>query len=472
MLVLSFSWALVVDSIPAADRPYIGSSQTNSVIELAFGYNGASRLLGQSSPGGGGFQGDGGGQNNGGFRGGDGASMPFADGGSQPGGMGDGRMGFGGGSGGNPAGNFGGSPGGGGMFNTGTAGPLRLFQSSLSGQISWLLPFALISVVGLMSGIRRKQPLSDRQKESLFWLFWLLPIAGFFSIAGFFHQYYLIMLAPAIAALTGTGWVELLRCNRQRAGWRQWLLPLGILVTAAFQIYILLPYLSEIGYALPVVLGVIGFLLTLYFSLGVRKRHENQFLNLRPKIGKFAAVCGILVLLIAPLYWSATPLLYGDNAQMPAAGPQTSLDGNRQSFGGGQGGGQEKDSLNTQLLAYLEAHNSGEKFLFATSNSGTAEAYIIQSGKAVMAMGGFAGSDPILTVDKLKQMVAAKEVKYFLISGGGFGGGGSSDVQTWIKENGTVIPQSEWGGTSSDAGNGAGQMGMDGAGTLYEVSLQ
>ncbi|MDO3655601.1 hypothetical protein, partial [Bacillus subtilis] len=30
-----------------------------------------------------------------------------------------------------------------GMFGTGTKGPLRLFQSELSDQISWLLPFAL-----------------------------------------------------------------------------------------------------------------------------------------------------------------------------------------------------------------------------------------------------------------------------------------------------------------------------------------
>lgn len=47
LLILSFSWAIIVDSIPQSDRPYIGSSQTNSVLELAFGYNGLSRLTGQ-----------------------------------------------------------------------------------------------------------------------------------------------------------------------------------------------------------------------------------------------------------------------------------------------------------------------------------------------------------------------------------------------------------------------------------------
>ncbi len=40
LLALSVSWAAAVDSISASSRPYIGSSQTNSVLELAFGYNG------------------------------------------------------------------------------------------------------------------------------------------------------------------------------------------------------------------------------------------------------------------------------------------------------------------------------------------------------------------------------------------------------------------------------------------------
>jgi 4-amino-4-deoxy-L-arabinose transferase-like glycosyltransferase len=45
LLVVSFSWAIAVDSTPAADRPYVGSSKTNSVMELAFGYNGINRIL-------------------------------------------------------------------------------------------------------------------------------------------------------------------------------------------------------------------------------------------------------------------------------------------------------------------------------------------------------------------------------------------------------------------------------------------
>lgn len=486
LLAVSFSWPLIVDSIPKENRPYIGSSQTNSVLELAFGYNGISRLTGMGGPGGGNrgdnrsrISGDempdgqqwqqmpGQGQD-------DGGQMPAFDGRNPHGPMDDGGPGG----------------GGGGMFNTGTAGPLRLFQSQLSGQISWLLPFALLAAVGLLIGIRRKQQLTDKQKESLFWLAWLLPMMGFFSVAGFFHQYYLIMLAPAIAALTGAGWVELYSFSRNREGWKRWLLPAGLLLTTLFEIYVLLPYKTQIGLGWPVAVGVIGIGLSFVLCLPVKtdaalaaaSKNGNEptearnetftrttNIELRTSIFRAAAVGGILVLLAAPLYWAATPLLYGGNSMLPEAGPQ--LKSGNQAGMPGQNGvnmpGQMQENVDTKLLAYLTAHNTGEKYLFATTDSHTAAPYIIKTGKAVMAMGGFSGSDPILTVDKLKQMVANKEVKYFLISSGG-PGGGSSDVQAWIKQNGKEVPQEEW---QSSTGNSQGGMGRGGSSILYEVNL-
>ena len=45
MAVVSTSWPLAVDLTPTNQRPYAGGSQTNSVMELAFGYNGLARVL-------------------------------------------------------------------------------------------------------------------------------------------------------------------------------------------------------------------------------------------------------------------------------------------------------------------------------------------------------------------------------------------------------------------------------------------
>ncbi|MCC3376399.1 glycosyltransferase family 39 protein [Cohnella sp. REN36] len=545
MIVLSLSWALAVDVTSKDSRPYIGSSQTNSVLELAFGYNGISRLTGNGSgvPGGG-NRGGGGwpiggmsedgrgsarftdGQGRGGERGagfgdrqgradaqngavapngswsGNGSAQvaagqqpdtpPAADDGSGAAGSGalpdGGQPGDGGMNGGFPGGappNFGsagGARGGGagGAFNNGAIGPLRLFQSALSGQISWLLPFALLSAVGLLLGIRRRQPLTDKERMTLFWLAWLLPGMAFFSVAGFFHSYYLIMIAPPIAALFGGGWTELAERHRAKRDWTAYLFPAAIAVAAAFQLYILAPYASQIGRGWLVAVGL----------LGVGAAAALTAPAVKAPVFRVAVACALAGLLIAPLYWSATPLLYGGNSMIPSAGPDLNGSANRgmggfdganggtlPAFAAGQGPGGEGEAggVDEALYAYLTENNTGEPYLFATPNVNTAETYIIKTGKAVMAMGGFSGSDPILTVDKMKQLVADGKVKYFLLSGGGFGGGrgGSSEVTAWIQENGKLIDSSAWqSGNAGASGDGAGTNAgdrMGGSVALYLV---
>src|SRR5207245_1303100 len=46
LLVISLSWVVAVDLTPASQRPYVGSTQDNSEVSLAIGYNGIQRLLG------------------------------------------------------------------------------------------------------------------------------------------------------------------------------------------------------------------------------------------------------------------------------------------------------------------------------------------------------------------------------------------------------------------------------------------
>ena len=56
MVVAAGWWVAIVELVPASSRPYIGGSQTNSVLELTLGYNGFGRLTGNEigSVGGGG----------------------------------------------------------------------------------------------------------------------------------------------------------------------------------------------------------------------------------------------------------------------------------------------------------------------------------------------------------------------------------------------------------------------------------
>ena len=46
MAVAAGWWLVLVELWPASDRPYIGGSQTNSILELTFGYNGLGRING------------------------------------------------------------------------------------------------------------------------------------------------------------------------------------------------------------------------------------------------------------------------------------------------------------------------------------------------------------------------------------------------------------------------------------------
>ena len=506
---VSLSWALAVDYTSADSRPYVGSSQTNSVLELAFGYNGTERLLGQTTGNArgdmNGFGGDmqqpngnaqaqngnsssngSNGQNgmmhppstgsttngntqtqdgnssSGGSNGQNGAMQPPAAGGatdgSSQGANGGNQPPTGGGPGGGQGGGPGGGQGGGqsmNMFGTGDAGPLRLFQSALSGQISWMLPFALFGLLGMIiSWFRSRREKTGEMKETIFWAAWLVPVAGFFSIAGFFHHYYLIMLAPPIAALSGIGWYAMYSLYKNHKDWASYLLPAAVLMTAAFQVYILSAYTNQIGSAWMYVMGILGLGATIALLM-LKRSHP---------FGKQLTIISLCVLLLTPLYWSATPILYGGNSVLPESGPQLQSS---------NGGGMFSSDVDTGMLTYLRENNTGEDYLFATLTTVTAAPYIINADENVMALGGFNGTDPILSVSELKNLVKEGKVKYFLI---GDNNSGNSELVSWIKENGTEISSDEYSSTTNSTDSSAQQGTRGGPGgrpqqTLYKVEL-
>ncbi|MCY8533710.1 glycosyltransferase family 39 protein [Bacillus vallismortis] len=440
LAAVSLSWPLIVDNIPADKRPYIGSSQTNSVLELAFGYNGIQRLTGQNSGGQGGPDGDASKEmpssvNHSSQTDQSSSSSSSSDGqnDSMPAPPSNGQMPSGGQGG--PGGDGGeGSTGtgskmqsGSGMFGTGTPGPLRLFQQELFDQISWLIPFALFGIAGLLiAGAREKRRLSATQKETVFWVAWLVPIAGFFSVAEFFHHYYLIMLAPPIAALVGAGWVALVHLYRNQTGWTSWLLPAAIIATTGFELFILRNYTDQIGSGWSIGLGVIGALSAM--ALLMFKQRQKS-------ISYYVSLAALLTLLVMPIYWASTPLLYGGNSSQPETGPQLAS-------ASGKGMGMSEATVNEKLITYLEKHNAGAEYLFATTDSNTAAPYIIETKKAVMTIGGFSGSDPAITLTQFKKLVKEGKVKYFLASG--MGRGGNNDIVEWVQKNGKKVSSDQW----------------------------
>ena len=170
-------WVAIVLLTPASDRPYVGGSTDNNILNLTFNYNGFGRLTGN---GGGGF----------------GGTIP-RDLERILSGSGRGIPGPGGGI--------------GGAFG-GTTGITRLFQADFGGQIAWLLPAALLALAAML-WLSRRAPRTDRTRAAaLVWGGWLLVTGLVFSyMSGIIHPYYTIALAPAIGALVGIGSVELWR---------------------------------------------------------------------------------------------------------------------------------------------------------------------------------------------------------------------------------------------------------------------
>jgi 4-amino-4-deoxy-L-arabinose transferase-like glycosyltransferase len=477
LIAVSFAWVVAVDLTPAAERPYVGSSQHNSALELALGYNGLQRLLGRDTAGSGG-------------------SAPRADttvdatdagqagatAQTDAGTPTDAEM-AGDTSGAPRPDGAGGGPGGNG--ENGTAGPLRLFNAQLGGQTSWLVVPAVLGFGLAMwqTGIRRRR---DRRWQSvMLWGPWLAPAAAFFSVAGYFHRYYLVMLAPPAAALAGIGLAALWHGYR-RGGWQAWLLPVALFASAGVQAYLLRPYPDWSRWLTPLVVGlsVAAAAALVLARLRIRTR------LVRPVAGAALAL-GLMAVFVAPAVWSvetarlaaadglggipgggpAAAAGFGRQGPMPGgAPPDVNDDGARPDDAdagavdapptdgprageppdgmpagmpdGGMGG-----QVDQALLSYLEANRDGYTFLFATTSQQTASSVIIETGEPVMAMGGFLGSDPILTVDGLARDVSNGTVRYFVLGGGG--GGQNSDLTNWIKANATLVPASAWGGSTT-----------------------
>src|SRR5437763_8616986 len=426
LLAISLSWVVAVDLTPASQRPYVGSTQDNSELSLALGYNGIQRLLG-------GFGGFGGGSSA--NRAPNGTPPQFGSGGStNTGGIGAGQQ--------PPSGGSGGGGGIGGLFDSGTPGPLRLFIQPLAGQIASLLPFALLGAVAL-AWQRRPRLQSDRKQQSLLlWGMWLLTMGIFFSVASFFHQYYMTVMAPAIAALFGIGVVTMWQDYR-RGGWRGWLLPIALVATVAEQVYILSQYPTWGQRLIPPLVVLGGIAAGALIIARIAPRLHLTAPGRRVLVPALTA--GVLVLMLAPTVWAAIPILTSKEADMLVAGPTQTT-----SFGGNVGGGQSANaSSDAALIRYLEDHQGTAKYLVAVLSSKGADAIILATNKPVMTLGGFSGSDPILTTSQLAALVESGQVKYFLINGSG--GGSQSALIAWITQNCKVVPSSQWQSSSTSS---------------------
>jgi 4-amino-4-deoxy-L-arabinose transferase-like glycosyltransferase len=450
-------WVAVVALTPAADRPYVGGSQDNSIFNLIFGYNGFGRLTG------------------------------------------------------NETGSVGGGTVGGAMW--GPTGWTRLFNDSFGTMMSWLLPGALImGAILLLVTIRARR--TDRERAAL--LLWggALVCTGLtISMAqGIIHPYYTVALAPPLGALVGIATMGLWQRRESwlgrsglaaalaatvvwtwillghNTGWFPALRPLVAVVGTLGVVAILaLPYLRSVpklAVGLVAALGLGAALVVPLFSTVATAAtpHSGAIPTVNPTPaggqggpgGTFAGGGG-------PGAGSAFagrgfprggfPGANSSQGGFPGGGPGGgfpgggfpggsnsgtgtgsngfprrfpggAFPGGAHGAGGGGGGFLNSSQSNPALTKLLQTDAGRYTWVAATVNSNNAAGYQLASGDPVMAIGGFNGTDPAPTLAQFEKYVAEGKIHYFIASGGGgfAGPGGSSNddasqITSWVESH-------------------------------------
>ena len=389
-------WIAIVELWPAASRPYIGGSQGNSVLELIFGYNGFGRLTGNET----GSVGGGGGQ----------------------------------------AGRW------------GATGLTRMFGTEFGTQISWLLPAALI-LLGAGIAWRGRLARTDRVRAAfILWGGWLLVTGIVFSLGkGIIHPYYSVALAPAIGALVGMGGGMLWK---RRHDVKARAVLSGVVVATAIWTFDLLgrapqwnPWLR--GPLLLAGVLVAGALLAAHLLRG----RALVVLALATIGVMLAAPAGYALPTAGPAgssgfgFPGGGPGGFGGAANGAPTGGPPNFGGANGGFPGATGGtrggagGLLNGSTPSRELTELLGDDSGAyTWVAATIGANQAAGYQLATGDAIMAIGGFNGTDPTPTLAQFQEYVREEKVHYF-ISGGGFGGAGgttastSSQISAWVSAN-------------------------------------
>lgn len=403
-LVASAGWWLaIVELWPAGSRPFIGGSQTNSILELVLGYNGLGRLTGNET-------------------------------GSVVGGGGQGQPG-----------------------QWGATGVTRLFSSEMGGQVAWLLPAALV-FAGVLLWLSRRAPRTEpRRAQVLTWTTWLVVTGLTFSLAqGIIHPYYTVALAPAIGALVGLGAVTMWQRRTHLVPRLTLAVAMAATTATSFVLLARSPqWLPWLRWAV-LVLGAVATL-----ALAVRP-HLPPRLSRRLAIGTASAA--LLASLLGPAAYAVDTARTPHTGSLPTAGPAVAGGFGPAGFGPGRGGmpgggfrgglpglpqgqagqgqaggfqrGQQGGlgglldtaTPSSALVQLLQQNASSYRWAAAAVGSNSAAGVQLATGLPVMAIGGFNGTDPSPTLAQFQQWVSQGKIHYFLASGqgmrGGFGGGG------------------------------------------------
>ena len=281
-LAVSLSWVVMVALVPAGRRPYIDGTTNNNPFSMVFGYNGLTR---------------------------------FGSLGINPASVGAVSQARGG--------------GGAAVGAVPSSGLATMFQGGAASQVGWFYPLAAVSIVVLLWQ-RRGKPRTDPIRAGvIMFTAWIL-IYGLAYSAGTIHTYYVVTLAPALAALCGAGTVALWRAFRA-GGRRAWALPVTLALTDAWAIYIASGFPTYRDWLVPLI-AVAGIAALIALAVARRRPTMTQRWALA------AGVIGLLAVSVGAAAWDSSVITAGDDTSlaMGNVGPDAPGAG---AFGGAGGAG-------------------------------------------------------------------------------------------------------------------------------------
>jgi 4-amino-4-deoxy-L-arabinose transferase-like glycosyltransferase len=400
LIVVSLSWVTAFDLTPASKRPYAGSTQHNSMLELALKHNGADRFLRPTAPP---------------------PAPPLAASPDQAQATDPVAVL-------NPV-----------LYDDSPTGIYRLFRPRAATQVAWLLPVAIAGLVLAWISQRGITGITQRRISAGVWTGWLVLYWFVLSFAGGpVHTYYIAILGPPLAVLSGVAVAEL--WSRWIAGTiPRWVVPALVLATVAWQSYLFIwpdgairdPWLRGAWLASIAAALAGGALLA--------------FSRSRAAPIRWGAATGLSALLVLPSITAASVVLVRPNVAVPIADMAALLnppDHRRETLRRAR-----QDAARKKLTGFLAANRGTATYLLAVPNARLAAPLILATGQPVMAMGGYLGTDPILTPPSLERLVADGRLRYVML--GGFtlvpGNTALEPIEQWVRTHGRLVDPLVWG---------------------------
>jgi 4-amino-4-deoxy-L-arabinose transferase-like glycosyltransferase len=379
--VISAGWYVILTLLwPASSRPYIAGSTDNNFMNLVLGYNGFARVLGRNH-------------------------MGFGPPDQLVGQAAGAQLSLG------RHGGFGGS-------GSQSQGWTRIFSGEFGFEIGWLVPAALLATV-LIVVSRGRAPRTDLTRAAAI-LFggWLVVDGLVLSFMhGSIHAYYCLSIAPPMAAMFAIGVHALWGCREK------WLYRGGLAVlvggTGVWSWWIL----GRNGDWLPALRWTI-LVLTVVAAIALVVPRTYQA---RRGVALGALGVGLVSALAGPAAYAIVTIGQPHEGGGPSVGPAEAT--GKDHFGFGQ------MSDNADLDALLK--NTNTEWSAAISRSSSAAGLELSTGTAVMAIGGFSGSDPAPTLSQFQGDVAQHKVAYYIVMnnrghGPGWGNRGHDDIAKWV----------------------------------------